>query len=440
MLPHVQLSTKPKRYPTEIPTLGLKLWVSVQDYSIGNSISNGNVVKTYNNQFSLGNTVVNTGTTNVVSWNGAKAFDFRTANANYFQTSNNVGITGTAASTIILVGSPINSSGSGNGTNYHIGISWGGSSAGLSRALATDSSGSLRAIYFNDDPIIPGTTVGIGKPSVMIIRDAASSTTTVGNISQNGTTNTTVSHGAINTSDGTVRIGNWKNDLQYPFGYIAEALVYDRYLSDSEVSTLTSYFNSLYNIKGFTASSPLSSPTEAATLGLSSGTYWFKGGSMPVAKQLFFTGANYYDSSGFVRVFSSPYRSTATVNEVGSNIPFTKFMVRRVDSDTRGLVRFNTQQTYNLISGAGVIGNSAINNFGVTAVARVIIGEPGGHGIYNESQNSCSWGSTISGSIGAGYISTCGSFPNDLLHGYNTSNNGPNYSNASGTFEHLVSW
>ena len=200
------------------------------------------------------------------------------------------------------------------------------------------------------------------------------------------------------------------------------------------------YFETYYSIVGQSSLAPIASPTQAASLGLISGTYWFRGGSMTSARQLFYTGTNYYDNSSFVRVFSAPYRSTATVNELGFNIPFTKILVRRIDGDVRGLVRFNSQQTYNELSGGGAIGDSAINNFGASAATRVILGRAGGHGIYNTAQNECSWGSTIIGSIGAGYISTCGSFPNDLYNGYNPSNSGPNYSNTSGTWEHYVSW
>lgn len=441
MLPHVQLTPKPKRYPSGLPTSGLKFWISASEYSAGSSITNGQDVKSYNNQFRLGGAINATGTTNVVSWQGKTAFDFRSA-GNFFRTANNIGISGTNPSTIILVGAPVNASGGGNGSDYHIGVSWGAVGANLTRALATNAAGTLRSVWYNNDQVFTSSAVGINKPSVMIIRDV-SATNAIGNVSQSVRTNDTTqsAHSAINTTDSVVTIGQWSFDAnQYPFGYIAEALIYDRSLSDTEVDSVMSYFESFYSIKGFSSASPWSSPTEAATAGTASGTYWFKGGSMTSARQLSYTGANYYDSSAFVRVFSAPYRSTATVNELGNNIPFTKILVRRIDGDVRGLVRFNSQQTYNELSGAGSVGDSAINNFGVGAATRVVLGRAGGHGIYNTAQNECSWGSTISGSIGAGYIGTCGSFPNDLYNGYNPSNSGPNYSNTSGTWEHYVSW
>jgi Putative Ig domain len=194
------------------------------------------------------------------------------------------------------------------------------------------------------------------------------------------------------------------------------------------------------NIDGSTSQKAFSSPTQAALFGTSAGTYYFKGGSMSSAVQLYYSGSNYYDNSSYVRTFSAPYRSAATVNRLGLSIPFKKIMVRRVESDTRGLVRFNTSQVYNEALSQGLVGDSGENNFSSTKPTRVILGTAGGHGIYNNSQAACSWGSTISGSIGAGYVSVCGSYPDDLYQGYNPSDSGPSYQNTSGTFEHWLSW
>lgn len=446
MLPHVQLTPKPRRYPSEIKTDGLVFWLSAQEYSAGASITSGQTVKTVNNQFRASGLIAGGGTTNVVSWRGKTAFDFRTG-GNYFIGTDNFPITGTTPSTIIAVGQPVNSTGGGNGSNYHIGVSWGGTAANRSRALATDGSGVLRAIWYNNDPTFSSSTIGINKPSVMIIRDV-SATSALGNISQNGRTNDTTqqTHAAIDTGTGAfLTIGQWMGDyINYPFGYISEVLIYNRSLSDAEINTVMTYFEGLYVIKGFSSFAPFSSPTEAASGGTPAGTYWFQGGSMSSPRQLVYSGANYYDSSAYVRGFSAPYRSTATVNELGLNIPFTKFLVQRSDAVYRGLVRFNSTQAYNATANTGIIGDSAINTANwsprTTVATKVILGAVGGHGIYSLAQNACSW-PTADSAIGAGWNgSLCGTnFPNDLVLGTGVSDSAT-YTNLSGTWEHWLSW
>lgn len=190
-------------------------------------------------------------------------------------------------------------------------------------------------------------------------------------------------------------------------------------------------------LPGFSASSPLSSPTEAAGFGLPAGDYFFKAPSMSSTIQMSYR-PNYYDESGFVRVFSSPTSSAATINFMGQNIPYTKLMVQRNTEDLRGVVRFSAQQTYAETSSSGVGGSSGINNFGQTPGTRVILGTAGGHGIYNTSQTSCNWQNST-GAIGAGYNgSNCGAYPNNLAWG--TGSGGPTYGNISGTWEHWVTW
>lgn len=188
-------------------------------------------------------------------------------------------------------------------------------------------------------------------------------------------------------------------------------------------------------IPGLTSAFPLSSPTEAFSLEISSGSYWFKSASMPTAIQMMYQ-PNYYDNSSFVRVFSSPYGSAATINFIGQGIQFTKILVQRSSADFRGAVTFGSEQSYNTTT--GITGSSGVNNFGQTAGTKVMLGGPGQHGIYNTSQASCNW-SNSTGAIGAGFDGgTCGTFPNALRWGTGTS--GASYGNRSGTWEHWLSW
>ena len=70
---------------------------------------------------------------------------------------------------------------------------------------------------------------------------------------------------------------------------------------------------------------------------------------------------------------------------------------------------------------------------------RVFFGAGGGHGIYNSSQNPCSW-SNSTGSIGAGYYNDCGNFPDRLLWG--TGNSSYNYDNivTDSVWEIWIRW
>jgi len=179
------------------------------------------------------------------------------------------------------------------------------------------------------------------------------------------------------------------------------------------------------------------SPTNAAAQSLAAGTYSFYAAGMTEPVSAYYTGANYLDGSAWIKVFANTSRSAATLNLIDKSIPFSKILVRRTDG-IYGIVRFsNSSQVFNT-NLPGYTGSSSTNNFGGTGI-KVILGGGGAHGIYNAAQGSCSWSSVVSGSIGAGY-EPCGTFPNDLLNGYNPSDSGPVYSNQGGTMEYFVTW
>lgn len=184
-------------------------------------------------------------------------------------------------------------------------------------------------------------------------------------------------------------------------------------------------------IKG-TESNPFSSPQEAQTLNYSSGSYYFKSGSMSTAQLLEYQ-PNYYESKPFCCVFRAPYRSTATTNKLDLNIPMGGLLVQRDALDIRAAVYWSTPITYNTLSGTG--NNTADSGY---AYRRVLLGGGGSHGLYNTGQQSCNWGNAV-GSIGAGYNGTCGSFPNDLVQGTGQNGN-PFHSNESGIWSHWIYW
>jgi hypothetical protein len=183
---------------------------------------------------------------------------------------------------------------------------------------------------------------------------------------------------------------------------------------------------------GSSFSKAATSPDSLMLQGKPEGTYWFKSPSMSAPKQLFYS-PNMVDGRSWVRVFSSPYNSTATVNEIGNNIDFEGFLIERSDTNFRSYSYFSTKQLFNQRS------TTTTTTGGNKGGFRVYIGFAGGHGFYNTTQGTCSW-SDSSGSIGSGWNgSTCGSFPNGLLWGTGQGGN-PVYANLSGTWQTWIWW
>lgn len=191
-----------------------------------------------------------------------------------------------------------------------------------------------------------------------------------------------------------------------------------------------------YGPRGYadgTLTKPFASPVQAMVMGATSGSsYYFKYGSMSSAVQLEFQN-NYYENKPFCCVFRSPYAATATTNQLNLNIPMKGLLVQRDALDIRAAVYWSTPIVYNSLSGTG--NNTADSGY---PYRRVLLGGPGAHGIYNNTQQSCNWGDSV-GAVGAGYNGSCGTFPNGLIWGTGQSGT-PIYTNLSGTWSHWIFW
>lgn len=190
-----------------------------------------------------------------------------------------------------------------------------------------------------------------------------------------------------------------------------------------------------YGPRGYaegTQTSPFGSPVQAMVMGAASGgNYYFKHGAMAAPVLMEFQ-KDYYENLPFCCVFRSPFRAAATTNLLNLSIPMKGLLVQRDTLDLRAAVYWSTPIVYNTVGGSG--NNTADSGY---PYRRVILGGPGGHGIYNTSQNQCSWGDST-GAIGAGYNGTCGTFPNDLVWG--TGQAGAVYTNMSGVWSHWIFW
>lgn len=234
--------------------------------------------------------------------------------------------------------------------------------------------------------------------------------------------------------------GSWVLGTYYPTltdgthnfdGFIGPSRIYNRALTVTEIQQNYNAFKGRYQKGGI--NNPFSSPSEARMLGYTSGDYYFKSGSMSSPQLLEFQ-RNYYENKGWVCVFRSPYRSTATTNKIDLSIPMGGLLVQRDALDLRSAVYWSTPITYNTVGGSG----NNTSDYGYSP-RRVILGNSGGHGIFATNQVQCNW-ATATGAIGAGWDgTTCGSFPNDLVWGTGRSDTAT-YDNRSGIWSHWITW
>jgi hypothetical protein len=191
-----------------------------------------------------------------------------------------------------------------------------------------------------------------------------------------------------------------------------------------------------YSIVDGSVNHPFASPMQAQVLSVASGNYYFKSKYMASPELLSFQ-PRYYENLPFCCVFRSTVQTAATTNKIDLYIPMRRLLVQRDTLDIRAAVyptyvnsHYGTTST-DIEIGTGIFVNNGWD-------FKIMLGQAGGHGIYNSSQEPCNLVSST-GSIGAGYNgTTCGSFPDNLLHGTGTNN--AVYDNISGTWSHWVYW
>jgi len=172
------------------------------------------------------------------------------------------------------------------------------------------------------------------------------------------------------------------------------------------------------------------------------GAHWFKLGSAHTAEQLYYKRAMYNNTVdyGMVRVFIASAAATPSEEKLNNNINFYYLLVGKKSGATTGVfsnygfVESSSTQLYNTNT-SGYTGTSRA--WGKSGTYRngnkVMFGGGGAHGIYNTSQNSCSWGNSAN-AIGAGWNgSTCGGYPNSMQLGLG--NSGTASYSTGGTFE-----
>lgn len=110
-------------------------------------------------------------------------------------------------------------------------------------------------------------------------------------------------------------------------------------------------------------------------------------------------------TGGWTRLAVLPNQAPLTESHLDVGITFTEFKAASGSNNPSSTATFSTPQN-------AVTGLFADSNNG----KRVMLGETGGYGIYNTSQNRCNWSNGY-GMIGAGYDGSCGDSLNDLRVG-----------------------
>jgi hypothetical protein len=149
---------------------------------------------------------------------------------------------------------------------------------------------------------------------------------------------------------------------------------------------------------------------------------------------LYYSGANFQGTGyGWVKVFESPYNSTATVNFLEYSLPFIQIGFQRNDGAFWQTAGFSNYASFNYRT------DNATATTGTRTGYRVFLGGAGQMGIYNTSQSPCNWFDST-GAVGAGYDGgTCGSFPNGLRWGTGQTGTAV-YANMSGTWQAWIRW
>lgn len=239
-----------------ITATGLLTQASAESLSVGNSYSSlspiaGSIGGTYTARKGGGTSPTydgGSGSVPVVTWGTGKAFDQRGQYA--WRSTADIPVTGLQPSTMILIGEVNSPTGSVNSTQYHIGLNFGGNGTNRSRAIASDGS-VARNVWYGNDTLMT-ISASIGTKNIYVLRNNTDARNFKWNTKSQSESGVITDVGGVqySTSGPTPLWTQWRDDsgTQYPYGYIAEWLVFDRYLTDAEVARVIAYGKAKYGI------------------------------------------------------------------------------------------------------------------------------------------------------------------------------------------------
>lgn len=146
-----------------------------------------------------------------------------------------------------------------------------------------------------------------------------------------------------------------------------------------------------------------------------------------------YSGANYKGTGKkYFKMWQADQNSAPSENLIAEGHFFNEILIENSGGTWHNAI-FASHRPYATTS------DTTTSTGGSRTGYRVYLGYAGGHGIYNTSQNPCSWGNSA-GAWGAGYInSTCGSWPNGLLMGSGISGS-PAYTAVGGTWQFWITF
>jgi len=241
---------------SDITATGLLTHASAENLTSGSSYSTltpiaGSIGGTYVGRTGGGGSPTHDGSSQsvpVVSWGTKKAFDQRGGKA--WRSTANIPVVGLQPSTMVSIGEVNSPNGSANSSTYHISLNFGNNGANKTRAIASNGS-VARNVWYNNDTLMT-ISAAVGSKDVYVLRNNTDARNFKWNTKTQSETGTIADvSGTQHYTDGPTPLWTqWRDDngTQYPYGYLAEWFVFDRYLTDTEVARIIAYGKAKYGI------------------------------------------------------------------------------------------------------------------------------------------------------------------------------------------------
>lgn len=265
-------------------------------------------------------------------------------------------------------------------------------------------------VFFNNTSVATGPALSTGAWTHL----AVTRTNNTLRVFTNGIAGTAIADATNLTAGGPITIGMASNNAQVLNGYIENLQVIKgvaKYLANFTPPAQTQGY--IYQATGLPINTLATAITDISAFEATSpeaGWYYIQPTGASSTALVEYSGPNFKGSGkGYFRWWRSVDIQAPTINHYGLSWQFDEMLVDLEGVEYQDVI-FNSAQTFNQRN------SNDVADGGSRAGYRVYFGFAGGHGIYNTTQGTCNWGDGT-GSIGAGYDGSCGSFPSSLIIG-----------------------